>query len=123
MPRGQCDLERAEPTMTTAAARADRTLAVGGTVAAGVGIAVGLAIAVDVRLGAALALSAVVAPLAFRDLPVVIAIWVGLGVFARIPGFGLATSAAGLLVLGAWIAHARTDRASIRSAVHLHKSL
>lgn len=109
--------------MTTAAARADRTLAVGGTVAAGVGIAVGLAIAVDVRLGAALALSAVVAPLAFRDLPVVIAIWVGLGVFARVPGFGLATSAAGLLVLGAWIAHARTDRASIRSAVHLHKSL
>src|SRR5829696_8341131 len=103
--------------MTTAAARADRTLSVVGTVAAGVGIAVGLALAIDVRLGLALALGAVVAPLALLDLPVVIALWAALTVFSRAPGFGLATSMAALLVVGAWIAHARPDRAAISAAL------
>jgi O-antigen ligase len=94
-----------------------------GVVAAGAGIAVGLALTIDLRLGAALALGALVVPLALLDLPVVIALWAALTVFSRIPGLGLTTSAAGLLVLGAWIAHARTDRAAIRSALRLHRPL
>src|SRR5215204_4709349 len=79
--------------MTTAAARADRTLTVMGVAAAGAAIAVGVALTIDLRLGAALALGAVLAPLAVLDLPVVIALWAALTVFSRAPGFGLATSA------------------------------
>ena len=106
--------------MTTAAARAERSLVVVGLAAAAVAVAVGLALAIDIRLGVALALAVVVTPLALLDLPAVIGLWAAVTMFSRAPGFGLATSGVGLLIVGAWIAHLRADRASIRAALRLH---
>lgn len=109
--------------MTTITARTDSTFAAVGVAAAALGVAVGLALTIDIRLGVALAFGALLAPIALLDLPVVVALWAALTVFSRVPGFGLATSAAAFLVLGAWIAHARTHRASIRASLRIHRRL
>jgi O-antigen ligase len=98
--------------------------AVVATTAAGVlAVACGMAFAVDVRLGAAIALAAVGVPLALVDLPLVIAAWAVLTVFSRHPAFGQAATAAGLLVLGGWLAQARADRDSMRAALRPHRRL
>lgn len=112
--------------MTTAVTRATRSMpsAVIATAAAGVlAIACGMAFAVDVRAGAGIALAAVGVPFALLDLPLVIAAWAALTVFARHGSFGQAATAVGLLVLGGWLAHARTDRASIGAALRPHRRL
>ena len=91
--------------------------------AAVLAVVCGMAFAVDVRLGAAIALAAVGVPLALLDLPLVIAAWAALTVFSRHAAFGQAATAAGLLVLGGWLAHRRADRASLRAALRPHRRL
>jgi O-antigen ligase len=112
--------------MTTAVTRASRTApsAVVATAAAGaLAVACGVAFAVDVRMGAAIALAAVGVPLALLDLPLVIAAWAALTVFSRHGAFGQAATAAALLALGGWLAHARAERGSIRAALRPHRRL
>lgn len=91
--------------------------------AAALAVACGMAFAVDVRVGAAIALAAVGVPLALVDLPLVIAAWAALTVFSRHAAFGQAATAAGLLVLGGWLAHASANRGSIRAALRPHRRL
>jgi hypothetical protein len=112
--------------MTTAVTRASRSLppAVVAIAAAGaLAVACGMAFAVDVRAGAAIALAAVGVPLALVDLPLVVAAWAALTVFSRHPSFGQAATAAGLLMLGGWLAHKRADPASIGAALRPHRRL
>jgi O-antigen ligase len=112
--------------MTTSTARAQRAIgpfSAGAAVAVGLSIAVGLALAVDLRIGVALAFAVVGVPLALLDPPLIIALWAALTVFSRYPGAGLAMSATALLVLGAWLARARTERGRMREALRTHRRL
>ncbi|MDQ3858568.1 MAG: O-antigen ligase family protein, partial [Actinomycetota bacterium] len=107
-------------------ARAPAALAPGlgaALVASVLAVAVGLAVAFDLRIGTGLAFAALAVPVALVDLPLVIALWAALAVFSQDPAFGQATSAVGLVVVGAWLAHARGHRATLRSALRPHKPL
>jgi O-antigen ligase len=111
--------------MTTASVRghAAAVPAVGAVAASALAVAVGAAVAVDVRMGAALAFGALAIPVALLDLPLMIALWAALTVFSRAAPFGTVTSAIGLVVVAAWLANLHADRASIRSALHVHRRL
>jgi O-antigen ligase len=76
-----------------------------------------------VRLGLALAFAAVAAPLALIDVPMAAAAWIGLGMLSGLAPFGLATTATGLLVLGAWLARLPAERARVAAALRLHRGL
>jgi O-antigen ligase len=97
---------------------AQATVAAGG---ASVGAAAGVATTVDVRLGAMLALAALAVPVALVDLPIAAAAWVGLGPVSDLAAFGLASTGAAILLLGAWLAHAVADRARIAAALRLQR--
>jgi len=112
--------------MTAAAARAQRTVAVPVAVAAAgsvLAVMAGVAVVADGRVAVVVALGTLGAVLALRDLPLMLAVWCGLTVFSRHPDFGLATSAAGLLVLGSWLAQVRADSARVRAVLRVHRSL
>ncbi len=93
--------------------------------AAGVcaGAAAGVAVAVDPRLGAMLALAALAIPVALIDLPVAAAGWAGLGPVSDLPAFGLATTAAAILVAAAWFARLTADRARVAAALRVQRRL
>jgi O-antigen ligase len=93
--------------------------------AAGVfgGVAVGVAVTVDLRIGLLLATMAVAVPVALIDVPLAAAVWVGLGLVSGLPAFGLATTAAGLLLLLAWLVGVPAERAHITAAIRLHRRL
>jgi O-antigen ligase len=92
----------------------------GGALAA---IAAGAGVAVDPRLGLTIALAALAIPVALVDLPLAAAVWAGLGLVSSLPAFGLATTAAGALTAGAWLARAPAERARIAHALRLHRRL
>jgi O-antigen ligase len=87
------------------------------------GVAVGVAVAVDVRIGLLLAVAAVAVPVALVDVPLAASLWVGLGLVSGLPAFGLATTAAGLLLLVAWLVNVPAARGSIAAAIRLHRRL
>jgi O-antigen ligase len=91
--------------------------------AVAVGTVAGLAMAVDPRVGALLAVGAVAVPIALADPPVAIALWVALGPVSNLPLFGITTTAAGLLALGAWFALAHANRTAVRAALWPHRRL
>jgi len=93
--------------------------------AAGVcaGVATGVAVTVDVRIGILLALAAVAVPVALIDVPLAAAVWVGLGMVSALPAFGLATTAAGLLLLVAWLVWLPGELAHAVAALRLHRRL
>ena len=95
----------------------------GGAAAIALGVAAGLALAVDLRLGMAFAIAVLVVPIALIDPPVILALWAGLAVFSRYPGFGLALTATGLLAVAGWLVHARADPRYIREALRPHRRL
>jgi O-antigen ligase len=84
---------------------------------------VGVAVTVDVRVGIALALATVAVPVALIDVPLAAAAWVGLGLLSGLAPFGLATTATGLLLLGAWLARLPAERARVAAALRLHRRL
>jgi O-antigen ligase len=94
-------------------------------VAAGVcgGVATGVVVTVDARIGILLAVAAVAVPVALIDIPVAAAAWLGLGLVSGLPAFGLATSAAGLLLLVAWLVWLPDQRAHAAAAIRLHRKL
>jgi O-antigen ligase len=91
--------------------------------AGGVGVAVGVGTMVDVRAGVALAFAVLGVAMALRDLPTMIGAWAALTVFSRHPAFSTVASAAGLLVLGGWVAQMRTEPAALRAGLYLHRRL
>jgi len=91
--------------------------------AASVGVAVGVAVTVDLSVGIALALAAVAVPVALIDVPLAAAAWVGLGLLSGLAPFGLATTATGLLLLGAWLARLPAERARVVTALRVHRRL
>jgi O-antigen ligase len=91
--------------------------------AAGAGVAVGVAVTVDLSVGIALALAAVAVPVALIDVPLAAAAWVGLGLLSGLSPFGLATTATGLLLFGAWLARLPGERARVAAALRLHRRL
>lgn len=90
---------------------------------AAVAAAAGVAAAADPRLGVILALAAFAVPVALIDLPLAAAVWVGLGPVSSLAAFGLATTAAGVLTLGAWLVRLPAERARVSLALRLHRRL
>jgi O-antigen ligase len=95
----------------------------GGAACVCAGIATGVAVTVDIRVGVLLALAAVAVPVALIDVPLAAAAWVGLGMVSALPAFGLATNAAGLLLLVAWLVWLPGERAHAIAALRLHRRL
>jgi O-antigen ligase len=77
------------------------------------GALVGRSPAMGVTLGAAL----VFVPIAFVDLPLALALWTGTLFLRLIPGVGLATSMAGLVIIAAWVGATIGRPAALRGAL------
>jgi len=103
--------------------RPDVAQAAAAAAAASAGVAVGVAVTVDLSVGVALALAAVAVPIALIDVPLAAAAWVGLGLLSGLAPFGLATTATGLLLFGAWLARLPAERARVAAALRLHRRL
>jgi O-antigen ligase len=87
------------------------------------GVATGVAVTVDVRIGILLALASVAVPVALIDVPLAAAVWVALGLVSALPIFGLATNAAGVLLLVAWLVWLPGERTHAVAAIRLHRPL
>jgi O-antigen ligase len=90
-----------------------------GVFAVAAAIVVGVGMAVDLRIGVALIFGACALPLVLLDLPLGIAFWAGLIAVSSLPAFGLASTAAGVIVLGVWLSLPERGRAPLRQCLGL----
>jgi hypothetical protein len=72
-------------------------------------VLVGLGMAVNPRIGVALLVASCAVPLVLIDLSLGIALWAMLLALSSLPGLGLASSLAGLLVVACWIGVRRVE--------------
>lgn len=108
--------------LRAAAIRDDPSLAL---LAAGVlsAVMVGVALAMDLPAGVALLIAVCYVPLVLVNLQLGVALWVPLLFLQGIPAFNLASDAAGLLIIVAWVGNLRARREAVISVVHRHRRL
>lgn len=83
---------------------------------------VGMMIAVNVAFGIAAMLALVYVPLVFIDLPVAIALWVGLTFIEAVPALSVGPLLAFLLIIFGWIGTLRRDNSLTRTLLRQHRT-